>query len=273
MIDYFPKELDAQQNFGDYLAELLKNLFIEDLDAADDVYYLVGSYICDYYVERARKLKKPDAKIHFWGCGWRGEPFKYLGDPDIDIAGIRGPLSREMLNLPADTALGDPGLLMPLLIPKPEYRSGKVLLVPHFYEPELPEIMNNRAVIGFDDLMLPHIYRGVPQLEMLIREIATADFVMAGAMHAAIIAQAYDVPFCFFKKEHLDVPFKWEDLAFSFGIRPYHFYTVEEGRAWYEAAAPHIKRPDMVKLLQAAPTTVKPEYLAAAARLNKKEKA
>src|SRR6218665_1841792 len=218
MIEYFLKGTDEPQNFGDYASILLAELFAEDLEAKDDIYDLVGSVISNYWVEQALAKKKPGAKIHFWGCGYRGDgDYDYRDHPDVVIHAVRGPKTIEALGLPKDMAYGDPAFLLPLMLPQPQYNTGKVLLVPHMYETDLTGIINDKKSIGFDAMMLPTV-NNRQKLKMLIREIATAEFVMAGAMHAAIIAAAYGVPFCFFKKEHLDLPFKWEDLAQSLNI-------------------------------------------------------
>lgn len=260
MLDYFPNELDSQQNFGDYLAEVLADLFEADLRTSGDIFYLVGSNLCDYYLERAHSRLTPGSVAHFWGCGARGQRPTEALLSRARICGVRGPLTRDLLELPNTTPLGDPGLLLPILIPKPHYNSGRVLLVPHFYEPDLPAIVHDRATIGFDDLILPHIFSGIEQVRSMVRAIAVADFVMAGSLHAAVIAAAYGVPFCFFRRRHLDLEFKWCDFACSLGFRALHVYTLKQGIVFWNQTRDTLVLPDMNALLSAAPSGLRAQY-------------
>ena len=41
-----------------------------------------------------------------------------------------------------------------------------------------------------------------------IAAIVAAEFVLAGALHAAVVACAYDVPFAYYDSGDIDLPFK-----------------------------------------------------------------
>jgi polysaccharide pyruvyl transferase WcaK-like protein len=72
-------------------------------------------------------------------------------------------------------------------------------------------------------------------IEAMVREISGADFILAGAMHAAIVAHAYGVPFALFAYSYVDCPPKWYDWADSVGIKDVSYVSdIEAGKKWYE---------------------------------------
>lgn len=128
-------------------------------------------------------------------------------------------MTRDALGLPrAATPLGDTALLLPgFYSPRHDARTaGKVLWVPHFhYEDPTPEALDqtpDRCVIR------PAIPNTVDACERFIDAIASAEFVMANAMHAAVVALAYGVPFAFWSGSEIDHPLKWAGLSSGVGF-------------------------------------------------------
>ncbi|MCC7275581.1 MAG: hypothetical protein IT561_23125, partial [Alphaproteobacteria bacterium] len=111
---------------------------------------------------------------------------------------------------------------------------------------------------GADNAISPLV--GTPgALLAAIDAIRASRFVLAGAMHAAIVAMAYGVPFAFFADGHLDCPAKWTDLAESIGIAPIMVRSHAEGRDAFTRHAATLRLPSQSRLLDASPLPVRPD--------------
>jgi hypothetical protein len=265
--DRFPywRKGDYVQNFGDYCTELfLAELFLPD-PPGDDTVFLVGSVIADWYLQQCER-RRPRKKMQFWCCGLRDA---VTLAPELaakcHFPAVRGPLSRSLLGLRETVPIGDSGLLLPLLHePRmlPRYR-GRSLCVPHIADP-----LSESALLELtraDCLLRPGVPKSLAALRDTIDAIASAEFVLAGALHAAICACAYGVPFAFLDSGHLDLPFKWQDFAASVGIEAIFARNLAEGRAlWQEAIGPALCLPPLSPLLAMAPLPVRPALLARA---------
>jgi hypothetical protein len=256
---------EAVVNFGDALAEVFAaRLFVEPRVNAD-VYHTVGSVICHHLIEARRheKALPIPLRIAYWACGARTEESIWPQSREACLFhGVRGPLSRDVLDLPADTPMGDPGFLLPLLVPPPASRSGASLLVPHYYDGPRAEELRRQA--GADAVVLATTEPTLAAIDALVQRIAAADFVLAGSLHSAVVAAAYDTPFAFLDCDHIDLPFKWRDLAASLDIPPIFARTVEEGRALYAGVKDRIRKPALAPLLAVCPYTVRSSLFAAA---------
>jgi hypothetical protein len=253
-----------KQNFGDLLSAWLheRALLAPLVDA--DRYRLLGSAIessvLQLDLQQCATTQPP--VIALWGCGQRDEQ---PVDPALRrhclFFGVRGPLTRDALGLPADTPLGDPGLLVPLLRPRRGPPGTELLCVPHFNEPGDHGPL--REMAGADAIVAPAV-ADFEELEALIDRIAGARFVLAGALHAAIVACAYGVPFGFWDTGFIDIPFKWRDFAASLGVKLPFARTVQEATRHHDAVAGAIRRPRASDILGCCPFGVRPAVLAAA---------
>jgi hypothetical protein len=265
--DRFPywRKGDYVQNFGDYCTELfLAELFLAD-PPGDETVLLVGSVIADWYITQCERLR-PGKALRFWCCGLREA---VAPTPEVvakcHFPAVRGPLSRDLLGLRKSAPIGDSGLLLPLLHQArtlPRYR-GRGLCVPHIADPASDTQL--LVATGAECVLRPGIAKSLAALRDTIDAIASAEFVLAGALHAAICAAAYRVPFAFLDSGHVDLPFKWRDFAASVGIEAIFARNLAEGRAlWQEATAPALRLPPLSPLLAVAPLPVRPALLARA---------
>lgn len=265
------------QNIGDFLSEFLfihlsrkspSDWFAGAPAGEHDVIHLLGSVIADAPIARALEHARAGGgrPVAFWGCGKRDEQPVAPGLlARCDILGARGPLTRDALGLPPETPLGDPGLLLPLLHEPHSVPglAGAAICVPHFFEkrPDA-ELLD---LTGADRVVRPNIAPRVAELTRLIDAIAGAGFVLAGALHAAVVACAYGVPFAFFDSGYVNLPFKWQDFAGSVGIPCRFVGTVADGVACHEAVLrPALRRPRLAPLLEVAPLHAPRELLARA---------
>jgi len=253
------------KNFGDVLTEcLIDQLLIAPIFQADR-YRLIGSALDEALLaEDLRRLGNPHATLACWGCGARSErPLSIELRQRVFLFGVRGPLSRDALGLPADTPIGDPGLLVPLIYHPTEMPEmlGRTLCVPHFHEPLSNLQLHEKT--GADQILRPQVTSS-SEAQRLIDAIFSADFVLAGSLHAAIIACAYNRPFAFMNAGYLDTPFKWRDFAASINLQAEFFESVETGRCFAEAHDGQVTLPPLSPLLGCCPWAVRPSMLVAA---------
>lgn len=253
----------AVHNFGDLLSEfILRRALVGPLYPAER-YFLLGSALDDEVLQaELDALPSTDSTIACWGCGSRSEKGLMPAVSDrIAIFGVRGPLTRAVLRLDEATPLGDPALLLPLLH-EPEVRldlQGKSLCIPHFNEPQSAEVL--AKLTGADIVLSPKV-RSLDECETLVSAIASADFVLAGALHAAIVAAAYGKPFGFLDVGLVDVPFKWYDFAASIEMEPQFFADLESARRHFSNQV--LRLPPLAPLLACCPWASRPDILASA---------
>ncbi len=262
--------LQGQENVGDFLSFYFVNRLFRAARIQADVYRLVGSVIT---ATRIRKdvehiARRNDARVAFWGCGCRDDealPSDILAHASFH--GVRGPLTRRVLGLPPDTPLGDPGLLLPLLYtPAVSERSrNRTIFVPHILDvlnkPQETLLQGS----GADSLVSPIVENTPAAVERFIDDICSANFVLAGSLHAAIIACAYGVPFSFFDSGYIDQPFKWRDFSASIDTGTHFPRTRGDAEAVHDRFLKgRIRRPPLAPLLQAAPLEPRDDILARA---------
>ncbi len=257
------------QNFGDYVSDYLWANLPSAIRLPADVYRLIGSTICDFLVDQDLGTydQNPDGRTAFWCCGARDESSVsvQLLKRSV-ICSVRGPLTRDLLGLSKTTVLGDSALLFPLLhSPNHSDRTaGKTVCVPHILDKTADDEL--LRITGADLILRPSIAKTHEALLAIIDDIASAEFILAGSLHAAVFACAYERPFCYFDNGHIDIPFKWRDFSASVHIGTFFVASVDEGRRVYETLiVPRLQRPLLFPLLASAPFCVKTEYLFAAA--------
>jgi GT2 family glycosyltransferase/glycosyltransferase involved in cell wall biosynthesis len=261
-------EDEEKQNFGDYLtAYLLDRLFLQIPRLPGDV-RIIGSYLSDYHVGLSEKPPHAEgltqrASLIAWAGGLR-EPGG-LSDVSLartEVLSVRGPLTASELRLGDDIAIGDPGLLMPAL-----YKPGrtadftrKAICVPHFNDRRRDGEI--RDLTGADLVLRPSIRKSFNELEILIDRLTSADFVLCGSLHAAILASAYQVPFAFWDSGSIDIPFKWRDFAASVSIPCAFLPDVTAGRDFYQREIQAVLKPvSMWNALAVAPFPIRSEAL------------
>jgi hypothetical protein len=164
----------------------------------------------------------PDSeKILVFGSGTGyGKISSKIEVPWRHIYGVRGPLTAALLNLDNELALSDPAILLPDVIAKPDINdaSKQIIFVPHIESARNTnwgEICERASIILVDPRA---------DAEQVITAIASAKMVLAESMHAAIIADAYRVPWIPVWSSRKINKFKWTDWALSVGavIKPYY---------------------------------------------------
>lgn len=265
------KSSSGRGNFGDEIGGLLKAFAspagLSTLLAEDTRFFLLGSVINESWLKETVSQVGAE-QVFYWGCGFRGERIAPELLKDVTISGVRGfETQRYLAQHGIQTeAVGDTALLLPLLFDKPTKKGGSIF-IPHILDEK--RHFYKAEDLGVDDIIQPDTGSEDEVIEM-IRRIAGARFVLSGAMHAGIVACAYDVPFAFYGSSRRDSPVKYVDFLSIFGrdLYPRFVTNAREGRAWHRKNARRLKRVSLLRILKAAPFPVRRKYLNAAHRLD-----
>ncbi len=252
----------SQQNFGDFLSEYLKCYLFMPVSMRCDSLRIIGSCISSDNINS--NFKKKNEETIFWGCGLRDE----LGITDAERAAsnflaVRGPLTKKILGLGDNVPIGDPGLLLPALY-QPQVRKellGVSVLVPHFLDQR--DDMRLKELSGCEFILRPNLKNDLNEINKFVDCIISAEFVLCGSLHAAIVAAAYGKPFGFWDSGSIDLPFKWRDFSLSVSIPCEFHQTLVDAKYFYvKSIEEQIKIPILWPLLVSAPMAVRPEVLA-----------
>lgn len=240
-------------NFGDYLGSYIaKRVALYPVHDAD-IYHMIGSVIDPWILTSSLRYLPSGTQVAYWCCGCRSDaPIPASLSEQVILCGARGPLSRDALGLPKDTALGDPALLLPLIYTpqRSERTAGRTVCIPHVMQDNESERLRNKAGA---DVALSTWITDDESIHTLLDDITSASFVLSGSLHGAIVAHAYGVPYSYWRGDDIDVPFKWDDFAASVGRASFFADTVLEGIAISEMKACARNRPRLTPILACAP--------------------
>jgi succinoglycan biosynthesis protein ExoV len=192
-------------NFGDALNPWLwSRLLPGRLDQSADTLFLgIGTILDDKVPREPRKI------IFGAGAGYNGAPSV---DERWEFHCVRGPLTAERLGLPAELAVTDPAALTAKVYTRRRRPSRSIALMPH-----------HESAVQFD---WPYLCRqlGLVYLDpcapvaRTLAAIARSRLVIAEAMHCAILADSFRIPWICVSIYPQFNRFKWEDWCASLGL-------------------------------------------------------
>ena len=147
------------------------------------------------------------------GSGAGYGPLPDVTGPDWDIRAVRGPLTARAVGADDTVAQGDPAILLPRLARFADVaKTDETLFVPHYASDVTCDwaAVCARAGVAYQTPS--------DDAETVIRRIAGARRVIAESMHAAIVADAFGVPW---SGVSLSADFnagKWRDWSASLGM-------------------------------------------------------
>ena len=225
------------QNFGDYLSEYFVRYLFFGPAPIKHRFHLIGSVISEDYI--ISKLQEPvdsapGGKTVFWGCGLRNKNNlpEALRERAIILA-VRGPLSRDALELPNTVPAADPALVLPFIY-RPtidESYENKCVCMPHFHDKRTDEELLSAS--GCDAIIRPNMTPELREIEKIIDSLFSAKFVLTASLHGAVVAAAYGKPFSYWNNGRIDVPFKWHDFAASISMQTRFLSNIQEGQDYY----------------------------------------
>lgn len=170
------------------------------------LFYGIGTILDDRIPVEPRKI------IFGSGFGY-GDPISNL--KNCEIIFVRGSKTAKAIGVPAEKALTDPAVLLRHFFPvvSMEERIHDVSFMPHhsttagsFWESACKDSgINYISPMGFD-------------VETVVKEISSSRLVIAEAMHAAIVADAFRVPWIPVTSVPETNPFKWQDWCESLDL-------------------------------------------------------
>jgi succinoglycan biosynthesis protein ExoV len=197
----------AGGNFGDALNGWLWDRVLPGMwDSADGIVFTGIGTILDQGVPQAAM------RVVFGSGTGYGRPVAIGHDAGWRVYGVRGPLTAQALGLPAAAAMTDPAILLADLAELRAADRQGVVFVPHWKSMPYADW---HAVSGLAGLELLDPCR--PSRDV-VRRIASARLVIAESMHAAIIADAFRVPWVAVATSREVSAFKWTDWARSVGV-------------------------------------------------------
>ncbi|WP_119166833.1 polysaccharide pyruvyl transferase family protein [Algihabitans albus] len=154
-------------------------------------------------------------KVYVFGAGAGYGPPKDIVGLGWQVYGVRGPITARLCGLTEEAVIGDPAMLLPDVFPvaRPSQAAKrKVIYVPHVHSvANAPwQEVCDAADVAFIDPRRPS--------KTVVQEIASADLVLAEAMHAAIIADAYRVPWIPVWTSNRINALKWSDWSSSLNM-------------------------------------------------------
>jgi succinoglycan biosynthesis protein ExoV len=194
-------------NFGDDLnlwlwPALMPNAWSEE----DSVVFVgVGSILNNRIPEGRLRV------VFGSGVGYHDLPADHRG-PGWRIYCVRGPLSAQILDVSNELAICDSAVLLRTVLRPAAVERAPIVFVPHWSSMLVGQWQEacRLAGIGFIDP------RG--DSRSVVTSLATARLVIAESMHAAIIADAFRVPWVPALASPTISSFKWQDWCQSLGI-------------------------------------------------------
>ena len=208
------------QNFGDHLSAIITTKMLAD-----------RGFFFSQSVARPARLLAAGSILHeardgdvIWGSGRNGSVSDDAhGFTRLDVRAVRGPLTREFLaqkGVRAPEIYGDPALLLRRLLPRfangPKVREEVIV----------PNLQDVTQTAGIRNLVSPFAPWNV-----VLEAITSSRLVLAGSLHAIIVAETYGIPVRYVRLSEAEPLLKYEDYFLGTG-RPLPDYgrTIEEAR-------------------------------------------
>lgn len=181
----FPHRL----NFGDELTPPL----VERLTGrrvvwgAPDRCDLVGAGSVIQMILRRQGSNQP----RVWGSGFIRAAGPDEGPARLDVLAVRGKSTLARVdNLSSRSiALGDPGILAPVLLDGPVKKRYSLGLIPHYHDVNSP-VVRRMGELGADVRVINVTWTP----EEVAREIASCDAVLSSSLHGLIVSDALGIP-------------------------------------------------------------------------------
>jgi succinoglycan biosynthesis protein ExoV len=193
-------------NFGDDLNPWLwARLLPGFLDEDDNILFVgIGSILNDRIPDRPYKV------VFGSGVGYGKLPL--ISKQKWKIYCVRGPLSAERLGLPAAIGIGDAAVLVrSLQMPKFD-KVHKISYMPH----QTSAALGNWEGIC-DEIGIHFIHPG-KGVEAVMADILSSELLITEAMHGAIVADGFRVPWIPVRAYYQIPRFKWLDWCASIGL-------------------------------------------------------
>lgn len=127
---------------------------------------------------------------------------------------VRGPLTARFLGLEPELAIGDPALLTSRLSWGPVQRTGRPAFMPHVSTAARADLRPACEQLGID-YVDPR-----DDVASVMQQIRASDVLITEALHGAVVADSFRVPWTPVFASGWVLQFKWRDFSSSLGL-PY----------------------------------------------------
>jgi succinoglycan biosynthesis protein ExoV len=201
-------------NFGDDLNQWLWSKLLPDVLDDDDAVTLIGIGTLLNNALSARTPKALTRLIFSTGVGYERKPLQL--DESYKVYCVRGPLSAKALGLEESVGITDGALLIRTL---QEHLPVKDSSQPHYRYAYMPHVQNAGEFwkVICESLNLRYIDPTQP-VTTIFQEILNTDVLLTEAMHGAIVADSFRVPWVPIATTRKILAFKWQDWCASIGL-------------------------------------------------------
>ena len=195
-------------NFGDQLNKYLWNKYLDKFLQKEDNFILLG--IGTLLGEYENYLN--NVIVCGSGLGY-GNKINSSYYKNWKFFFVRGPLTAKVLNLREDTVVTDPAILSSELFSNfSNQKKNQKIFIPHFENANNPFL--KEACKAFNIKFVSPLN----SVEFVIKQIASSQLVLAEAMHGAIIADSFRVPWVPISLSTRVNDFKWQDWSESMNL-------------------------------------------------------
>lgn len=121
-----------------------------------------------------------------WGTGGYLRPGvdRIRPPKGVEFLAVRGPMTRSIVEGEVPEIYGDPGLLLPAILPPAMEKTHEVGVIPHMVEKDVPPIQD-------PNVLWINITSGVPAV---VEQVTRCHFIVSSCLHGIITAEAYGIP-------------------------------------------------------------------------------
>lgn len=203
---HYYKPLDGTSNFGDELNKYIWEHFFPKFFDEDDsvVFFGIGTIL------RAGKKQYPNSKIIVFGSGAHG--IEQVMEDNFEIIFVRGPLSAKALHLDFAGYISDPAIITPEVFTFDNLiKKYSFSYMPHF------SVASDVYKKTVESIGIKYIDPANSVLSIL-EDINASEILISEAMHGAIVADAYRIPWIPVSSFDSFNDFKWKDWSGSLSV-------------------------------------------------------
>ncbi len=159
---------------------------------------------------------------------------------------MRGHITRTWFKLRGDTPVGDPAILIPRIYEPRPYPTAVIRYFTHYDNLEAPRI-------GYGEVLSTRMDPFVA-----IDAIVASQFVFTEALHVAILAHAYGIPWAWSLNKHSRGMVKWYDWFSSIDVsgKCFAFSDIADAQRWYDKYGRRAAPIDTDRLVAAFPSHI-----------------
>jgi len=203
-------------NFGDALNPLLFDILLPGFFDNNPEDYLIGiGSILGVF-----KLPKITKRLFIFSSGYAYGEVPSWKNIEVNCLAVRGPLTAQKMGFDAKKAITDGGVLTDFLLDKTAMnlpKKYKYAYMPHHYSLEkykdYETVCAKMGIKLIDPVISPN-----NSIVDITKEIHQTEILITEALHGAIVAEAFRVPYIPVKAyQHIN-EFKWQDFGTSLDI-------------------------------------------------------